>query len=72
MTTGRAEGSHPDGQGPAAGDPVMIAPDAGRLITGGVVQAWLLVAHNHPLYASTFEITVAPGVAFRSRLRQDR
>lgn len=41
--------------------PVMVGSDGGRLITGGAVHARLLVAHDHPSYASTFEMTVAPG-----------
>lgn len=42
-------------------DPLMMARDGGRVITGGAVHARLLVAHDHPCYASTFEVTVAPG-----------
>lgn len=44
-----------------AGTPVMLDLDDGQLITGGAVHARLLVAHDHPAYASTFEMTVAPG-----------
>lgn len=44
-----------------AGTPVMLAPDDGRLITGGAVHARLLVGHDHPAFASTFEMTIAPG-----------
>lgn len=43
------------------GDAVMIAPDGGRIIAGGPVHARLLVAHDHPSFASTFEMTIAPG-----------
>lgn len=43
------------------GDAVVLAPDGGRVITGGAVNARLLVAHDHPSFASTFEMTVAPG-----------
>jgi len=46
---------------PSTGSPVMLPPEGGRLIAGGAVHARLLVAHDHPSYASTFEMTVAPG-----------
>ncbi len=45
----------------STGSPVMLPPEGGRLIAGGAVHARLLVAHDHPSYASTFEMTVAPG-----------
>ncbi len=44
-----------------SGSPVMLPPERGQLIAGGAVHARLLVAHDHPSYASTFEMTVAPG-----------
>ncbi|HEY0811993.1 MAG TPA: cupin domain-containing protein [Pseudonocardia sp.] len=44
-----------------AGPPVTLDVDGGRLISGGAVHARLLVAHDHPAYASSFEMTVAPG-----------
>lgn len=43
------------------GPALMVAPQDGRSITGGALKARLLVAHDHPAYASTFEMTVAPG-----------
>lgn len=43
------------------GAPLMLPPDGGRIIGGGAVHARLLVAHDHPAYASTFEMQVAPG-----------
>ena len=43
------------------GPPLMTSPQEGRLITGGAVHARLLIAHDHPAYASTFEMTVATG-----------
>jgi len=45
----------------STGSPVMLPPEGGQLIAGGAVHARLLVAHDHPSYASTFEMTVAPG-----------
>jgi len=44
-----------------SGSPVMLPPEGGQLIAGGAVHARLLVAYDHPSYASTFEMTVAPG-----------
>ncbi len=44
----------------STGSPVMVPPEGGRLIAGGAVHARLLVAHDHPSYASTFEMTIAP------------
>lgn len=37
----------------------MLPADGGRVINGGSVHARLLVAHDHPDYASTFEMQVA-------------
>lgn len=51
--------SSPSGRGKGA--PVMLPPDGGRVISGGSVHARLLVAHDHPAYASSFEMSVAPG-----------
>lgn len=55
----------------STGDPVMIAHDGGRLITGGPVHVRLLVAHDHPSYASTFEMTVAPGFDVGAHVHTD-
>lgn len=33
------------------GAPVMVAPDAGRIVAGGPVHARVLVTHDHPSYA---------------------
>ena len=49
----------PIGGGPGA--PLMLAPDGGQVISGGAVHARLLVTHDHPAYASSFEMQVAPG-----------
>ena len=43
------------------GAPVMLGPEQGRIVTGGPVHARVLVAHDHPSYASTFEVIIAPG-----------
>lgn len=45
----------------AGGTPVMLAGDQGRIVTGGAVHARVLVTHDHPAYASTFEVSIAPG-----------
>lgn len=45
----------------SVGGPVVLAPGGGELITGGEVHARILITHDHPAYASTFEMTVAPG-----------
>lgn len=41
--------------------PLVLGPDGGRMITGGAVHARLLIPLDHPTYASTFEMQVAPG-----------
>lgn len=46
---------------PGGGAPLMLPAEGGRIIGGGSVHARLLVAHDHPSYASTFEMQVAPG-----------
>ena len=46
---------------PQPGSPVMLAPEDGRTIVGGAVHANLKVTLDHPSYASSFEMRVAPG-----------
>ena len=55
----------------ATDSPVMLPPDGGRSISGGVVNARLLVAHDHPSFASTFEMTVAPGFDVGAHIHSD-
>lgn len=56
---------------PHVGAPLMLPPDGGRMITGGAVHARLLVAHDHPAYASTFEMQVAPGFDVGAHVHRD-
>ena len=53
------------------GPPVTIAPDQGRLVTGGPVHARVLVTHDHPSFASTFEVTIAPGFDVGAHVHTD-
>lgn len=78
MTSGNSDRAEVAGRtvaappiGPGQGTPVMLPADGGRVIGGGAVHARLLVAHDHPAYASTFEMRVAPGFDVGAHVHRD-